>query len=45
MARSADPMSYAFAIAFVYFSGIHNGVLRPDDSAMCEIEDALRITE
>ena len=45
MARSADPMSYAFAIAFVYFSGIHNGVLRPDDSAMREIEDALRITE
>ena len=45
MARSADPMSYAFALAFVYFSGIHNGVLRPDDSAMREIEDALRITE
>ena len=45
MARSADPMSYAFAIAWVYFAGVPNGVLRPDDSVMREIEDALRIAE
>ena len=45
MARSADPMSYAFAIAFVYFPGVPNGVLRPDDSVMRDIEDALRIAE
>jgi class 3 adenylate cyclase len=45
MARSADPMSYAAVVTYVYFPGIPNGVLRPDDSAMCEIEDALRIAE
>ena len=45
MARSADPMSYATVVAYVYFPGIPNGVLRPDDSAVREIEDALRIAE
>jgi class 3 adenylate cyclase len=45
MARSADPYSYATAVTYVYLPGIPNGVLRPDDSAMCEIEDALRIAE
>ena len=45
MARSADPMSYASVVAFVYLPGIPNGVLRPDDSVMREIEDALRIAE
>jgi class 3 adenylate cyclase len=45
MARSADPLSYATVVAFVYFSGIPDGVLRPDDSALREIEDALRIAE
>jgi class 3 adenylate cyclase len=45
MARSADPMSYAFAVAYVYIPGIPNGVLRADDSAVREIEDALRIAE
>jgi hypothetical protein len=45
MARSADPMSYATGVTYVYFPGIPCGVLRPDDSAMREIEDALRIAE
>ena len=45
MARSADPLSYATVVAFVYFGGIPDGVLRPDDSAVREIEDALRIAE
>ena len=45
MARSADPMSYATAVTYVYFPGISNGVLRADDRAMREIEDALRIAE
>ena len=45
MARSADPVSYAAVVAYVYFAGIPNGVLRPDDSAVREIEDALRIAE
>ncbi len=45
IARSADPMSYAFAVAFAYFPTVSNGVLQPDDSAVHEIEDALRIAE
>jgi class 3 adenylate cyclase len=45
MARSADPMSYAAVAAFVYYPGIPYGVLGPDDSAMGEIEDALRVAE
>jgi hypothetical protein len=45
MARSADPMSYATVVAYVYFPGIPFGVLGPDDSAVREIEDALRIAE
>jgi class 3 adenylate cyclase len=45
MARSADPLSYAAVVGFSYFAGITNGVLRPDDSAVREIEDALRIAE
>jgi class 3 adenylate cyclase len=45
MARSADPLSYAAVVAYVYFPGIAAGVLEPDDSAMLEIEDALRIAE
>ncbi len=43
--RSADPMSYTTVVAYVYFAGIPIGVLRPDDSAVREIEDALRIAE
>jgi len=45
MARSAEPYSYATVVAYVYFVAIPNGVLRPDDSALGEIEDALRIAE
>ena len=45
MARSADPMSYAAVVAYVYNLAIPFGALRPDDSAMCEIEDALRSAE
>ena len=45
MARSADPMSYNGAIAYVYFPGVLSGMLTPDDSAMGEIEDAVLIAE
>jgi hypothetical protein len=45
MARSADPMSHATVVAFVYNVGIPLGVLRADDSAVREIEAALRIAE
>src|SRR6201993_2986804 len=45
MARSADPMSYATVVTYVYFPGIPCGAPRADDSAMREIEDALRIAE
>ena len=45
MACSADPMSYAFAVAWAYFPTVSNGVLRPDHSVVHEIEDALRIAE
>jgi class 3 adenylate cyclase len=45
MARSADPMSYAAVVTYVYFPAISLGVMRPGDSAVREIEDALRIAE
>jgi hypothetical protein len=45
MARSADPLSYALVVTMVYSVGIPGGALRPDDAAMLEIEDALRIAE
>jgi hypothetical protein len=45
MARSADPMSYATGVTYVYFPGIPCGVLRPDDSVVREGGDALRIAE
>ncbi len=45
MASSTDPMSYAAVVTYVYFPGIPNGVLRPDESAMRQIGDALRIAE
>jgi class 3 adenylate cyclase len=45
MARSADPRSYALVVLFIYAVGIQNGVLRPDDPVVGEIEDALRIAE
>jgi hypothetical protein len=45
MARSADPRAYATVVTYVYFPGILLGVLEPDDCAVREIEDALRIAE
>jgi class 3 adenylate cyclase len=45
MARTADPMSYATAVAYVYAVAIPFGVLRSDDAVVREIEDALRIAE
>jgi hypothetical protein len=44
MARSTDPVSYAMDVTFAYVA-IPFGLLRPDDSAVREIEDALRIAE
>ena len=38
-------MSYVTVVGYIYNVGIPTGVLRPDDSAMREIEDALRIAE
>ncbi|EHB46977.1 adenylate/guanylate cyclase [Mycolicibacterium rhodesiae JS60] len=45
MARSADPLSYAIVVAYVYLPGVPFGALAADDRAMREIEDALRIAE
>jgi hypothetical protein len=45
MARNADPASYAQVVCWVYISGIPYGVLRPDDRAVREIEDALQDAE
>jgi class 3 adenylate cyclase len=45
MARGTDPASYAGAVGYVYLLGIPLGVLRPDDHALQEIEEALRIAE
>jgi hypothetical protein len=45
MARSRDVNSYATVVTYLYSPGIALGVLRPDDAAMREIEDALRIAE
>ena len=44
MIRSADPLSYATVVIYVYV-GIPFGVLTPNDSVVHEIEDALRIAE
>jgi hypothetical protein len=45
MARSADPYVLRRVVSYVYLLGIPFGVLRPDDRAVREIEDALRIAE
>jgi hypothetical protein len=45
MARSADPAAYPAVVTHVYCSGIPAGVLRADDSAMGEIEDAVQHAE
>jgi class 3 adenylate cyclase len=45
MARRADPMSYAFVVAYAYGVGIAFGATTPGDHAVREIEHALRIAE
>jgi len=45
MARDADPLTYAGSVTYAYCTTIPMGVLRPDDSAMHEIEDALHTAE
>ena len=45
MARNTDPLMYAGAVTYAYGAGIPAGALRPDDSAMSEIEDALHTAE
>jgi class 3 adenylate cyclase len=45
MARSTDPYSYAAVVAYGSNPAILFGVLIPDDRAVREIEDALRIGE
>ncbi|MCP9274022.1 ATP-binding protein [Mycolicibacterium arenosum] len=45
MVRSADPLSYAIVVAYVYLPAIPLGALAADDSAVREIEDAKRIAE
>ena len=45
MAQRADPASYAGVVGYIYLLGIPFGVLGPDDHALDEIEDALRIAE
>ena len=44
MGRSADPVSYAIVVCYVY-AGIPLGVLGPGDSAVREIKDALEVAE
>ena len=45
MARSADPMSHAAVITYLYCGAIPGGALRPDDSAMRDIEVALEVAK
>jgi hypothetical protein len=45
MARDADPLMYAGAVTYAYGGAIPAGVLRPDDSVLHEIEDALHTAE
>jgi hypothetical protein len=45
MARSADPMSHATVVSWVYYPGIMNGTLAADDRAVREIEDAVQNAE
>jgi class 3 adenylate cyclase len=45
MARAAEPLSYAAVVGFAYLAGIPAGVLRPDDSALREMEVALEVAD
>ena len=39
------PVTHVAVVTYIYFVGIPDGVLRPDNRAVREIEDALRIAE
>jgi hypothetical protein len=45
MARSADPVTYARVLVWVYGLGVAVGLLAADDRAVRESEDALRMAE
>ncbi|OBH76977.1 cyclase [Mycobacterium scrofulaceum] len=45
VAHGADSLSYVTVASYVYTAAIPAGALRPDDSVICEIEDALAIAE
>jgi hypothetical protein len=45
MASTTDPVSHGWVVGYVYNPGIPLGVLRLDDSAVREIEDALQVAE
>jgi class 3 adenylate cyclase len=45
MAHGADSLSYVTVVSYVYTTGIPAGALRPDDSAVGEIEAALVIAQ
>jgi class 3 adenylate cyclase/RecA/RadA recombinase len=45
VAHDADSLSYVTVVSYVFTAGIPAGALRPDDSAVREIEDALAIAE
>ncbi len=43
--RSADPLTYAAVVTYVYLTSVPYGVVAGDERVMAEIEDALRIAE
>jgi hypothetical protein len=45
VAHGADSLSYVTVVSYVYSAGIPAGALRPDESAVREIEEALAIAE
>ncbi len=45
MARSADPLSYAAIVTYIYFPEIPLGVQRADDRALREVEAASKVAE
>jgi class 3 adenylate cyclase len=45
MARSTDPATYAMVVSYKYGFGIAAGVLRADDTAVREIEEAVQTAE
>ena len=45
MARSTDPVTYALVVFWKYGWTITNGVLVADDTAVCELDEALQVAE